>query len=152
MAGLRRSGVTRSPQAARWPHARARAAAVALTALCAMAMIVTPAPAGAGIAPGGLRLATACANQTANFGANARTLTLRFVLHGNVTCREAHRTMRAYARALAAGRCETRICTQVRFAGGWTCSVLSAAEARPGGVVAGCTRPRARFDVYKARA
>src|SRR4029079_17114860 len=80
------------------PHARARAAAVALTALCAMAMIVTPAPAGAGIAPGGLRLATACANQTANFGANARTLTLRFVLHGNVTCREAHRTMRAYAR------------------------------------------------------
>jgi len=139
-------------RASRSPHARARAAAVALGALCAVAMTVTPAPAGTEVAPGGLRPAAACADQTVNFGANAKPLTLRFVLHGNVTCREAHRTMRAYARALAAGRCETRICTQMRFAGGWTCAAPSAAESRPGGIVASCTRPRARFDVYKARA
>jgi hypothetical protein len=150
MAGLRRSAVTMQRLAARPPHARARAGLVALGALCAVAMTVPAA--GAGVGPGGARLAVACADQTDTFGAGLKPLTVRFLLHGNVTCREAHRTMRAYARAVAAGRCPTRICAQVRFAGGWQCAARSAAESRRDGVLGGCSRLRASFDFYKARA
>jgi hypothetical protein len=69
------------------------------------------------------------------------------VLHGNASCNEAHRTMRAYARAIRAGRCPTRICGDVVFAGGWTCS---SPMGEPGGLVGGCERRGARFAVYKA--
>jgi hypothetical protein len=59
--------------------------------------------------------------------------------------------MRAYARALVQGRCPTRICTQVVFPGGWTCSAPTGAEEQQSGVVAGCERNNGSFDVYKAR-
>jgi hypothetical protein len=99
-------------------------------------------------ATGGGRIAAACSNETVVLPGGK--LTVRFVLHGHVLCDEAQRTMRAYARALVAGRCPTEICSQVTFAGGWTCSAPIPALQRPNGPIAGCERRNARFDVYKA--
>ena len=90
--------------------------------------------------------AVSCPTETVDFGAGKSTL--RFVLRGNATCSEAHRTLRAYARAVAAGRCPTRICTQVTFPGGWTCASANPSVTK---ALAGCRRSRASFDVYKAR-
>jgi hypothetical protein len=59
--------------------------------------------------------------------------------------------MQAYVRAIVAGRWPTRICTQVVFPGGWTCSTTSAVERhQSGGLLGGCERSNASFDVYKA--
>lgn len=115
--------------------------------LLGIVLVVTVTVAVAGSGPA--RAAAACANETVSFPSGK--LTLRFVLHGNVGCAEAHRTMRAYGRALREGRCPTRICTEVEFAGGWTCSVPSAAEELPSGPIAGCERSNASFEVHKAR-
>jgi hypothetical protein len=63
-------------------------------------------------------------------------VTLRFVLHGNVSCNEAHQTMGAYERAIGAGRCpRSAACDQVVFAGGWTCSSAGTANRE---LIAGC--------------
>jgi hypothetical protein len=93
------------------------------------------------------RIATACSNETVNAGFG--NVTVRFVLHGKVSCTEAHRTMRAYARAIADGRCTSEICTEVVFAGGWTCSATIPVLQRPNLPIWGCERRGASFDVYK---
>ena len=120
-----------------------RAASVLGVILAALAPIATGAR-----ATGGGRIATACSNETVNPGFG--NVTARFVLHGNVSCTEAHRTMRAYARAIADGRCTSEICTEVVFAGGWTCSATIPALQRPNRPLWGCERSGASFDVYKA--
>lgn len=93
------------------------------------------------------RMATACSHETVNAG--FENVTARFVLHGKVSCAEAHRTMRAYARAIADGRCTSEICTEVVFAGGWTCSATIPALQRPNIPLWSCTRSGASFDVFK---
>lgn len=93
--------------------------------------------------------AAACSNETVSLPGGR--MTLRFVLHGSVSCSEAHATMRAYARALVAGHCPTRIC-DMTFPGGWICSSTSAVEQQmSGGILGGCQRRGASFDIYKAR-
>src|SRR5450755_1631096 len=111
--------------------------------LAALAPIATGAP-----AMGGGRIATACSNETVNPGFG--NVSARFVLHGGVSCTEAHRMMRAYARAIADGRCTSEICTEVVFAGGWTCSATIPALQRPNRPIWGCERSGASLDVYKA--
>jgi len=101
-------------------------------------------------AKAGAGAAAHCSNATIRGGSNVATLTYRFVLKGHVTCAEAHRTMRAYVRALVAGRCPTRICTQVLFPGGWTCSATSTVEQRAGSPLGGCDRRNASFQVFSA--
>ncbi len=83
-----------------------------------------------------------------------RPWTWRVVLHGRVSCREANRTNRRYLRALREGRCPTRICSEVTFPGGWTCSALSSAEEQElgNGEVGGCRRRGAHFEVFKVPA
>jgi hypothetical protein len=93
--------------------------------------------------------APACSTEGVNAGFGA--VTVRFVLHGHVSCAEAHRTMRAYAPAIASGHCPTEICTEVTFPGGWTCSAPIPALLRANGPIWGCERKNASFDVYKAR-
>ena len=94
-------------------------------------------------------ITTACSNEAVTLPPGR--VTLRFVLHGNVSCAEAHSTMRAYARAVVAGHCPTRICDMV-FPGGWTCGSTSAVEEQAnGGILGGCSRKGADFAVYKAR-
>lgn len=94
----------------------------------------------------------ACAKQTSK-NALGRRWTWRGVLHGRVSCRQAARTERRYIRALREGRCRTRICTQVTFPGGWTCSSLSAVEEQElgNGEVGGCERKGASFSVFEVR-
>lgn len=94
----------------------------------------------------------ACAKQTSKNVLGQRW-TWRAVLHGRVSCREAARTERRYIRALREGRCKTRICTQVTFPGGWTCSSLSAVEEQElgNGLVGGCDRKGTRFSVFEVR-
>lgn len=97
----------------------------------------------------GHELASArCSKETINIHGK---MTVRFVLHGHVTCREARRTMRRYARAIVQGRCPTEICTQVTFPGGWTCSTAIPTQQGPHRPTWSCDRPRASFDVYKVR-
>ena len=99
-------------------------------------------------ATGESSIASACSTESVNPGFGK--VTVRFVLHGHVSCAEAHRTMRAYARAIAQGRCTTEICSEVTFPGGWTCSATIPALRRPNGPIWGCERKSASFDVYKA--
>jgi hypothetical protein len=123
--------------------------AVGVVIILAVAL-ATVASAGAQ-ATGGGQAASACSNDTYNGGKYVGKETFRFVLKGNVSCTEAHRTMGEYVRALAAGRCPSRICDEVSFPGGWTCSVLSSVESHEdGGLVGGCERRGASFGVYKA--
>lgn len=90
----------------------------------------------------------ACSNETINvFGKVA----VRFVLHGQVSCGEARRTMRAYALAIVKGRCPTEICTEVTFPGGLTCSTAVRTLQGPNRPTWGCERSGASFDVYKVR-
>lgn len=91
-----------------------------------------------------------CTTLTVNYDNGSGNVTYRFVLQGRVSCREAQRTMRAYAHAITQGRCPTRICTQVTFPGGWTCSTSSSVEIQQGAAIAGCNRRGASFTVYKA--
>src|SRR5450755_943186 len=130
-------------QVRRFARRPVRAAIVVGVLFAALAPIATGAP-----AMGGGRIATACSNETVNPG--FRNVSARFVLHGGVSCTEAHRTMRAYARAIADGRCTSEICTEVVFAGGWTCSATIPALQRPNRPIWGCERSGASFDVYKA--
>src|SRR5450755_3204435 len=130
-------------QVRRFARRSVRAAIVVGVLLAALAPIATRAP-----AMGGGRIATACSNETVNPGFG--NVSARFVLHGGVSCTEAHRTMRAYARAIADGRCTSEICTEVVFAGGWTCSATIPALQRPNRPIWGCERSGASFDVYKA--
>lgn len=78
-------------------------------------------------ATGSARIATACSNETVNAGFG--NVTGRFVLHRNVSCREAHRTMQAYARAIADGRCTSEICSGVSASQGL--SALDVQHRRP---------------------
>jgi hypothetical protein len=119
-------------------------AAVGAIAVLALVGAALPAAGGAAAA------SAACTNATIDGGKSFGTVTYRFVLTGDVSCVEAHRTMRAYVRAIVAGRCPTRICTQVVFPGGWTCSSASAVERGSGSPLAGCVRSGASFDAYKA--
>jgi hypothetical protein len=102
-------------------------------------------------ATGGGRSASACSNETVNGGKYVGKLTLRFVLLGNVSCKEAHRLIRAYYRRVKTGPCEGNQCI-VKFAGGWTCSFFNASESKEtGGTIAGCIRSATgvRIRVYK---
>jgi len=130
-------------QVRRFARRSVRAAIVVGVLFAALAPIATGAP-----AMGGGRIATACSNETVNPG--FRNVSARFVLHGGVSCTEAHRTMRAYARAIADGRCTSEICTEVVFAGGWTCSATIPALQRPNRPIWGCERSGASFYVYRA--
>jgi hypothetical protein len=94
--------------------------------------------------------AVGCTTLTVSYGHGFGSVTYRFVLQGRVSCSEAQRTMRSYAHAITQGRCPTRICTQVTFPGGWTCSSSSAVEIKQGAALAGCGRRGASFRVYKA--
>jgi hypothetical protein len=123
-------------------HAAGAAVVLGLS-LAALAAIATGAQAASGV-----RLATACSNETVNAGSG--NVTVSFVLHGNASCSEAQSTMRAYSRAIADGRCATEICTEVVFAGGWTCSATIPALLTPDGSVWECERSGGSFDVYKA--
>ena len=93
-----------------------------------------------------------CPRQTSE-NALGQRWTWHVVLHRRVSCRQAARTERRYIRALREGRCKTRICTQVTFPGGWTCSSLSAVEEQElgNGEVGGCDRKGASFSVFEAR-
>ena len=94
--------------------------------------------------------AVGCTTVTVNYHNGFGNVTYRFVLQGRVSCGEAHRTMQAYAHAITQGRCPSRICTQVTFPGGWTCSTASSVEIKEGAAIAGCNRRGASFRVYKA--
>lgn len=93
---------------------------------------------------------SACATQTSK-NAIGRQWSWRVVLHGKDSCAEAIRTEHAYIRALREGRCPSRICSEVTFPGGWTCSSLSAVEEKEAGngLTGGCERKGASFKVYK---
>jgi hypothetical protein len=95
----------------------------------------------------------ACPKQRSK-DALGRPWTWRVVLHGRVSCREANRTNRRYLRALREGRCPTRICSEVTFPGGWTCSALSPVEEQElgNGEVGGCRRRGAHFEVFEVTA
>ena len=89
--------------------------------------------------------AAGCGNETVDV---VGTVTVRFVLHGHMSCAEARRTMEAYAKAITQGRCQTEICKQVTFAGAW-CSTAIQTLQGPGKPTWGCDRPGPRFDVIK---
>jgi hypothetical protein len=109
-------------------------------------------PSAAVRAAGRVRGATACPTETLSSPAGSQfpPVTYRFVLIGNVSCAVAHQTMRAYLRAIADGHCLARICTQVVFAGGFTCSSTSPVEQMDHGLLGGCQRAGGSFDVYRA--
>ena len=96
--------------------------------------------------------ATSCAAQTLNTGAFLGRVTLRAVVIGKVSCREAHRRVTAYFHKVAAGACggQNNICGLL-FPGGWTCSFFSGTESREtGGAVAGCIHHKARVRLYRS--
>ena len=101
-------------------------------------------------AAGSSRVAAGCGTETLGGSHYVARVTYRFVLHGNATCTQAHSTMRAYIGALEKGRCPTRICTEVLFPGGWTCSSASPVEIQMGSALAGCSRRGGSFVVYRA--
>jgi hypothetical protein len=97
-------------------------------------------------AAGGGRAAAACSNETVTvFGKSIR---LRLVLHGNVSCNEARRTIRTYFRQATFRRCRAagNICG-LEVPGGWTCALAGAASEAP--LIAGCFRSGARVKVYE---
>jgi len=65
-------------------------------------ILVLACSASASLASGSASAASACSNTTANGGKYVGKLTLRF---GKVSCAEAHRTVGAYYRKMAAGGC-----------------------------------------------
>jgi hypothetical protein len=136
-----------APSTGRGEGLRPKLGFIHIGAVVALALLATGVMATYGLG----KTAAACSNETINEAKYLGKVTYRFVLKGNVSCNEAHRTLRAYIRAVAAGRCPSRICTEVVFAGGWTCSATSAAEQQTnGGLLAGCDRRRASFVVYRA--
>ena len=72
---------------------------------------------------------------------------LRFALHGRVSCKQAHRTIRAYLHQATPRSCSSRgnICN-LDVAGGWSCSLPGAASEAP--LVAGCFRGHAYVKAY----
>jgi hypothetical protein len=101
----------------------------------------------------GGRIAAACSNETVNGGTYAGKLTLRFVLHGKVSCNKAHSLIRAYFRRVAppSGYCRNRgTACSFSFAGGWDCALHVVGEHDG---VAGCGHdlaPFATVTVYRA--
>jgi hypothetical protein len=123
---------------------RARLGFTTVGIIVALALMST----GAG-ATGAGRAASACPTQTSK-DAVGRTWSWRVVLHGKVSCAQAIRTNLAYIRATREGRCTTEICTEVTFAGGWTCSsVIPTLEKKLAPVVGECDRKGASFDIDK---
>jgi hypothetical protein len=98
------------------------------------------------------KIASACPTQTGK-DAIGRPWTWRVVISGSVSCAEAISTNRAYIKAAREGRCPSRICTEVTFPGGWTCSSLSAAEEKQlgNGEVGGCQRKGASLTVFTVK-
>jgi hypothetical protein len=97
------------------------------------------------IAPTAPAAAATCSNQTISaFGKQTR---LRYVLHGHVTCKQAHQTIRAYLRKATPQNCRSlgNICN-LQVAGGWTCSLPGSALEAP--LVAGCFRGHANVRAY----
>ena len=90
----------------------------------------------------------ACSNETVN--GVAGKLTLRFVLHGKVSCNKAHSLIRAYFRHVATGYCRNRgTACSFSFAGGWDCALHVVGEHDG---VAGCGHdlaPFATVTVYR---
>lgn len=106
-------------------------------------------PAGSPSASG--RVAKACPNQAVNGGKVLGRETLRVVVIGRVSCREAHRRVSAYFHQMAAGGCGklNNFC-DLSFPGGWACSIFFAAESREtGGAIAGCAHNHARIRLYR---
>lgn len=100
-------------------------------------------------ATGGGRIASACSNKTVTvFQPKPVAVTLRFVLHGKVSCYKAHRLMQAYFRRATPKYCVNRgTACSIRFPGGWDCARHVAGEHDG---VAGCVReaPLATVTVY----
>lgn len=92
---------------------------------------------------------SACSDKTVTvFEPKPVPVTLRFVLHGKVSCHKAHRLMRAYFRRATPKYCVSRgTACSVRFPGGWDCARHVAGEHDG---VAGCVReaPLATVTVY----
>src|SRR5450755_2313331 len=96
-------------------------------------------------ATGGARIAAGCPNETVN--GVAGKVTLRFVLHGKVSCNKAHSLIRAYFRHVATGYCQNRgTACSFSFAG-WDCALHVVGEHDG---VAGCVRetPFATVTAY----
>lgn len=96
-------------------------------------------------ATGGARIAAGCPNETVN--GIAEKVTLRFVLHGKVSCNKAHSLIRAYFRHVATGYCQNRgTACSFSFAG-WDCALHVVGEHDG---VAGCVRetPFATVTAY----
>jgi hypothetical protein len=130
---------------------RGRVARAALAGLAGAAAFAAFANAAPGV-PVGVPAAAGCANLTLDIGAPLGRIPVRFVLIGNVTCIKAHSLARAYFRKLAARQCgELNNFCNLRFPGGWACSVFPAAQSR--GAIGGCARQpgSARFRFYNAR-
>ncbi len=116
--------------------------------LIAVAAIIVPALTSTGAqATSGARTAAACSNESVN--GPAGKLTLRFVLHGKVSCNKAHSLMRAYFRHVAKpGYCRNRgTACSFSFPGGWDCALHVVGEHDG---AAGCVResPFATVTVF----
>ena len=92
--------------------------------------------------------AAACSNQTVAM-AGKPTL-LRFVRHGHVSCKRAHRLIRTYFRRATPERCSSRgnICN-LDLPGGWSCALPGYVNGQP--LVAGCFRGHAFVKAYLAK-
>jgi hypothetical protein len=120
---------------------------VGIVVALALALLATGAQ-----ATGGVRIATACSNETVNGAGFGKQLTLRFVLIGSVSCDKAQRLAGAYFNKMAAGHCGklNNICG-LQFPGGWVCSIFFSGESQQtGGAIAGCARTGAKIRLYKA--
>ena len=82
----------------------------------------------------------AVASGAAKTGSTCAYKTSRLVLHGNVSCSEARRTMSSWERAQSSNRCREANCG---VGGGWECY----SEIRTLGDEVGCMRRRASFKV-----
>lgn len=120
-----------------------------VAALTAVGATVALSSAGAW-ATGGGRIASACSNKTVTvFEPKPVAVTLRFVLHGKVSCHKAHRLMQAYFRRATPKYCVNRgTACSIRFPGGWDCARHVAGEHDG---MAGCVReaPFATVTVYR---
>jgi hypothetical protein len=136
------------PVTSKGASVRQRLWSIPVVVIVALAFMTTSAAA----ANGDGQATSACSNVTVNGGKYVGQLTLTFGLIGRVSCNEAHSVVRAYFRKMAAGQCgaQNNFCN-LRFAGGWDCSIFFATESQEtGGAIYGCARAGAKVRLYKA--
>lgn len=103
-------------------------------------------------ATSGGRIAAACSNETVNGGTYAGKLTLRFVLHGKVSCSKAHRLLGTYFHDMTTPGCRLHGTACIfAYPAGWSCSLpIPALHIK---AIAECAtstgQPTARVTVFK---